>query len=65
MKLNIRYGHKLISWKMSVYFDNIGIVLQLIEKLVLSFCGVKTRVPEPKTECVHFSKTRVFRPFMI
>ena len=41
LKLNISYGHELISWEMSVYFDNIGLVLQLIEKLVLSVCGVK------------------------
>ena len=34
LKLNISYGHKLINWKMSVYFDNIGLVLQLLEKLV-------------------------------
>ena len=36
LKLNIGYGHELISWEMSVYFDNFGLVLQLIEKLVLS-----------------------------
>ena len=48
LKLNISYGHELISWEMSVYFDNIGLVLELIEKLVLSLCGVNTRVPKPK-----------------
>ena len=31
-KLNISYGHELINWEMSVYFDNIGLMLQLIEK---------------------------------
>ena len=36
LKLNISNGHELISWEMSVYFGNIGLVLQLIEKLVLS-----------------------------
>ena len=34
LKLNISYGHELLNWEMSVYFDNIGLVLQLIEKLV-------------------------------
>ena len=34
LKLNISYGHEFINWAMSVYFDNIGLVLQLIEKLV-------------------------------
>ena len=34
LKLNISYGHELFNWEMSVYFDNIGLVLQLIEKLV-------------------------------
>ena len=29
LKLNISYGHELINWEMSVYFDNIGLVLQL------------------------------------
>ena len=65
MKLNISYGHELINWEMSVYFDNIGLVLQLIEKIVLSLCGVKTRLLEPKTGRLQFSKTRVFRPFMV
>ena len=41
LKLNISYGQELINWEMSVYFDNIGLVLQLIEKIVLSLCGVK------------------------
>ena len=27
LKLNISYRHELISWEMSVYFDNIGLVL--------------------------------------
>ena len=45
LKLNISYGHELINWEMSVYFDNIGVVLQLIEKLNAE---VKTRVPKPK-----------------
>ena len=31
--MNISYGHELFNWEMSVYFDNIGLVLQLIEKL--------------------------------
>ena len=37
LKLNISYGHghELINWEMLVYFDNIRIMLQLIEKLVL------------------------------
>ena len=34
LKLNISYGHELFNLEMSVYFDNIGLVLQLIEKLV-------------------------------
>ena len=34
LKLNISYGHELFNWEMSVYFDNINLVLQLIEKLV-------------------------------
>ena len=34
LKLNISCDHVLINWEMSVYFDNIGLVLQLIEKLV-------------------------------
>ena len=38
LKLNISYGHEFINWAMSVYFDNIGLVLQLIEKIVLSLC---------------------------
>ena len=45
LKLNISYGHELINWEMSVYFDNIGLVLQLIEKFVLSLCGVKNAHP--------------------
>ena len=45
MKLNISYGHELISWEMSVYFDNFCLVLQLIEKLVLRLCGVKNARP--------------------
>ena len=45
LKLNISYGHELINWEMSVYFDNIGLVLQLIEKLVLSLCGAKNARP--------------------
>ena len=34
LKLNISYGHEFFNWEMSVYFENIGLVLQLIEKLV-------------------------------
>ena len=34
LELNISYGHELFNWEMSVYSDNIGLVLQLIEKLV-------------------------------
>ena len=45
LKLNISYGHELITWEMSMYFDNIGLVLQLIEKLGLSLCGVKNARP--------------------
>ena len=45
LKLNIRYGHELINWEMSVYFDNIDLVLELIEKPVLSLCGVKNARP--------------------
>ena len=45
LRLNISYGHELINWEMSVYFDNIGLVLQLIERLVLSLCGVKNARP--------------------
>ena len=45
LKLNTSYGHELINWEMSVYFDNIGLVLQLTEKLVLSLCGVKIARP--------------------
>ena len=45
LKLNISYSHELISWGMSVYFDNIGLVLQLIEKLVLRLYGVKNARP--------------------
>ena len=45
LKLNICYVHELISWEMSVYFDNISLVLQLIGKLVLSLCGVKNARP--------------------
>ena len=48
LKLNISYGRELINWEMSVYFDNIGLVLQLIAKFVLSLRGVKTRVPDQK-----------------
>ena len=33
LKLDISYGHDLINWELSVYFDNIGLVLQLIEKM--------------------------------
>ena len=47
MKLNISYGHELINWEMmSEYLDNIGLVPQLIEKLV--YAELKTRVPKPK-----------------
>ena len=42
LKLNISYGHEVINWGMSVYFDNIGLVLQLIE---ISLCGVKNARP--------------------
>ena len=31
VKPNISYGHELINWEMSVYFDNIDLVLQLID----------------------------------
>ena len=65
LKLNMSYGHELINWEMSVYFDIIGLVLQLIEKIVLSLCGVKTRVLEPKTGRLQSSKTCVFRPFIV
>ena len=34
LKLNISYGHELFNWEMSVYFGKIGLVQQLIEKLV-------------------------------
>ena len=44
-KMNISYGHELINWEMSVYFDNIGLVHQHIEKLISSFCGVKNARP--------------------
>ena len=67
--LNTSYGHELVNWEMSVYFDNIGLVLQRIEKLVLRLCGVKNRMPKPKRnrlqKCLHFSKTRAFRTFMV
>ena len=46
--MNISYGHELFNWEMSVYFDNIGLVLQLIEKLVGAYAELKTRVPKPK-----------------
>ena len=36
LKLNISYGHELINW---------DLVLQLIEKIVLSLCGVKNALP--------------------
>ena len=63
---NISYGHEHISWEMSVYFDNIGLVPQLFEKLVLSLCGVKNARPLAEaTWRLHFSKTRVFRPLMV
>ena len=45
LKLNISYGHELINREMSVYFDNIGLVLNLMEKLVLRLCGVKNARP--------------------
>ena len=45
LKLNISSGHELFNWEISVYFDNIGLVLQLIEKLVLSLCGVNNALP--------------------
>ena len=48
LKLNISYGHELFNWEMSVYFDNIGLVLQLIEKLVRAYAELKTRVNKPK-----------------
>ena len=38
LKLNISYGHELFNWEMSVYFDHIGLVKQLIAKLHFSFC---------------------------
>ena len=42
LKLNISYSHELIKCEMLVYFENIGLVQQLIEKLPFSFiCGVK------------------------
>ena len=48
LKLNISYSHELFNWEMSVYFDNIGLVLQLIEKLVRAYAELKTRVSQPK-----------------
>ena len=45
LKLNVSYGHVLFNWEMSLYFYNIGLVLQLIEKLVLSLCGAKNARP--------------------
>ena len=45
LKLNISYGHEFFNWEMSVYFDNIRLVLQLIEKIVLSLCGVRNSRP--------------------
>ena len=57
----------LSTFYMSVSFDNIGFVQQLIEKIILSLCGVKNARPfaEAKTSadvCLRFSKTRVFQP---
>ena len=52
LKLNISYGHELIKWEMSVYFDNTGLVLQLVEKIVLSFCGVKIAREDLLYTCV-------------
>ena len=34
LKLNISCGQELFNWEMSVHFENIGLVLQLVEKLV-------------------------------
>ena len=45
LKLSISYVQELINWEMSVYFDNVDLVLQLIEKLVLSSCGVQNVRP--------------------
>ena len=45
LMLDISYDHELISLEMSVYFDNIGLVLQLFEKLILNLCGVKNARP--------------------
>ena len=50
LKLNISFGHELINWKMSVYFDKIKLVLQLIEKLVLCLCAVKNSASLSRSE---------------
>ena len=47
LKLNISYGHELIICEISVYCHNIGFVQQLVEKLIFSLKGVKTRASEP------------------
>ena len=49
LKLNIRYGHELINWDMSVYFVNIGLVQKHIEKLVAAYEELNTRVPWDET----------------
>ena len=45
LKINMSYGNELINWKMSVYLDKIGLVPQLIQKLIFSLCGVKNARP--------------------
>ena len=52
LKLHISYayGHELINWEMPVYFDNIGLVLQHIEALVLSLCGLKNARPKAEAK---------------
>ena len=34
--LNTSYGHELVNWEMSVYFDNIGLVRQHKKNLISS-----------------------------
>ena len=36
-KLNISYGFELTNFKISVYFNNIGLIQQLIERLMTPF----------------------------
>ena len=51
---------ELINSEMLVYFDNIGLLQQLIEMLISSLCGVKNARPELKRKTQYWHVLHIF-----